>query len=319
MITIRFIFVLIVEFALALAGGVYKVNVNSGSYLNVRQSPNTSSAIVGTVLKDKLLYVQSISNGWAKFYKGYCSSQYLTKVTKGTTYYTTDDLNFRTGAGTNYGRITTLSKGTAVTYFGRDPWNNGWGITSNGYCSMDYLSSKTNSNTKPVTQPVNPPSGSINLYTKEYKQYNYEYEYVGGCYPACTIHRYGCLITSITMTLNQVEKKNYTPVDMAKKMTFNGSGDATSYGSTHLKATWHSNTQQALQAVLNSLKKGRIAIYGSSGSSGWHFIAVYGYTGNSKTPLNAADFLIHDPGYSKSKLSEHINTHPNTPETIIYN
>ncbi|ORX77570.1 hypothetical protein BCR32DRAFT_283084, partial [Anaeromyces robustus] len=290
--------------------------------------PSTGSSIVGSLLRNNYIYVESISNGWAKFYRGYCSSTYLIKMGGSVNYRTNADLNFRTGPSTSYGRITTLSTGTSVVYYGRDPWNNGWGVTNYGYCSMDYLvprgttTRRVTTTTRRVTSTIRPPtSSSIILNTKEYKQYNYEYVYVGGCNPACTIHRYGCLITSITMVLNQVENRNYTPVDVAKKMSFSyGVGDALSYGSNRLKGTWHSSLQEAMTTILNSLKNGRIAIYGSvSPTYGSHFIAVYGYTGNFKSPLNASDFLIYDPGYSnKFKLSDHTYTHPNNPQTIIY-
>lgn len=313
------ILVIFINIDIIITAGVYRVILDSGSYLNIRQSPNINSVIVDTIANDKLIYVQSISNGWAKFYKGYCSTQYLIKVSGGNKYSTTSDLNFRNGPGISYDRINTLNKGTTITYYGMDPWNNGWGVTDKGYCNIAYLTSGE-TKTKSITRPVTPKlKGSINLNTKEYKQYNYEYEYVRGCSPACTIHRYGCLITSITMALNQIEKKNYTPVDVAKIMSFNSDGDATYYGSSNFKATRHSNTQQALQAILKSLKNGRIAIFGSSGASGWHFVAVYGYTGNSKSPLNSNDFLIHDPGSNnRSNLYLHINVYPNNPETIIY-
>jgi len=314
--------VLFIDISITLAIGVYRVKLDSGSNLNIRESPNTSSAIVGTINEGKLIYVQSISNGWAKFYKGYCYAQYLIKVTNGSTYSTTSDLNFRNGPGTSYDRIEVLNKGSTVIYYGIDPWNSDWGVTDRGYCNINYLTSgKVTTKVATVTGPVTPKTkGSINLYTKEYKQYNYEYEYVRGCNPTCTIHRYGCLITSITMALNQIEKKNYTPVDVAKIMTFNSDGDATSYGSSNFKAIRHSTIQPALQALLNSLRNGRIAIFGSSGPSGWHFVAVYGYNGNYKSPLNTVNFLIHDPGFNnRSNLSLHITVYPNSPETIVYN
>ncbi len=67
------------------------------------------------------------------------STTYLAKATDPTKYETNVDLNFRTGPSTGYTIITTLSKGTIVNYYGRDPTTNGWAVTDNGYASANYL------------------------------------------------------------------------------------------------------------------------------------------------------------------------------------
>ena len=60
-------------------GGQYEVNVNST--LNVRTDPSTNYRIAGQLHDGYDLYVQPVSNGWAKYqaYTGmrYVSVQYL--------------------------------------------------------------------------------------------------------------------------------------------------------------------------------------------------------------------------------------------------
>jgi len=117
---LRLLLILLIGIAYALAGAVYKVKVNSS--LNIRSAANTSSKIVGSLKNGQYIYATSVSNGWAKFYKGYVSTTYLTKITANANYYANVDLNFRTGPSTSYSIITTLKKNTKVTYFGRDPF-----------------------------------------------------------------------------------------------------------------------------------------------------------------------------------------------------
>ena len=157
------VLIFLINLALTLAD-VYRVRVNQGSYLNIRNGPGTQYSIVGSLYNNQYIYTNSAqSNGWVKFYKGYVSVSYLNRVYSGSSYVTNVDLNFRSGPSTGYSKITLLNKGTIVNYFDRDPWNNGWAVTDRGYCSMrygneDYLvpyyKPQTTTTTKPTPQPT---------------------------------------------------------------------------------------------------------------------------------------------------------------------
>ena len=142
--------------------------------LNVRKGPGTSYSKVTTLSKGTAVTVHSTSDGWSKItangLTGYVSSQYLsstnpsgsngTTSTTSTMYVTADSgLNVRKGPGTNYSKITKLSKGTAVTVHST---SNGWSkITANGitgYVSSQYLSS-----TSPSTGSSNDSSTSSSV------------------------------------------------------------------------------------------------------------------------------------------------------------
>jgi len=323
------ILVLLINIAITLAVGVYKVNINSDpdSYLNVRSGPGYDYSVVGSLKRNQLIYVTTISGEWAKFYKGYVSTTYIKKATGGSAYRTNVDLNFRTGPTTDFYILKTLKKGTGVTYYGRDPWNSGWGVTNQGYCSMQYgntkylvpKSSKTtkkpkstsskktksSSTKKPTPKPKNK---KIELKTTPLYQCDYGYSTYGP--NGCSLCDTGCLVTSLTMMYNQIKKTSYKPTTYDDFMSFNGCS-ASGYGpyGTKFSNPQYISQDTALNNLLNSLKKNRIAVFGSVGNQ-QHFVAVYGYVGDYKQPLKPKDFLIHDP-YSKNRryLSEHIYDH----------
>ena len=59
---------------------VYKINTDT---LNIRSGDDISYNKVGTISFGQYIFVTSISsNGWAKFYKGYVNTNYITKVKK---------------------------------------------------------------------------------------------------------------------------------------------------------------------------------------------------------------------------------------------
>jgi len=130
--------VILLSVACTLSSGVYRVKV-SGTDLNIRKEATTKSDIVGKLKDGQYIYAISVSNGWAEFYKGHCSMDYLVKVSNGTECATNANLNFRTGPSTDYKIITTLKKGTKVTYFDSDPFTSDWAVTNKGYANVNYL------------------------------------------------------------------------------------------------------------------------------------------------------------------------------------
>ena len=120
---------------------VYKVT-GVKTHLNIRSGPGTNYKKVGELNLHDVIYVTSISDGWAKFYKGYVSTNYLTIGTKcdRSQHKTTGKLSFRSGPSTNYDIVNTFEKGTTVNYYGRDPFTKSWAVTGKGYINANKLS-----------------------------------------------------------------------------------------------------------------------------------------------------------------------------------
>ncbi len=146
--------------------------VNTDS-LNVRSGPGTNYSKLGKLSKGSKVGVISESNGWSKInYNGkeaYVSSKYLNSISqnnnndtskpesvKETKEVNTNSLNVRSGPGTNYSKLGSLSKGTKVEVISE---SNGWSkINYNGkeaYVSSQYLSKVTIN--KPSTPEIAPP------------------------------------------------------------------------------------------------------------------------------------------------------------------
>ncbi|WP_400246883.1 SH3 domain-containing protein [Niallia sp. JL1B1071] len=148
-----------------------KVNVQTGSNLNVRSTASTSGAIKGKLSAGTVVTVLSEKNGWSQIktnnLEGYVSSEYLTSVTtpdKGTDQIDKEEdnqpeeaptvvekkvnvqagsnLNVRSTASTSGAIKGKLSAGTVVTVLSE---KNGWSqIKTNnleGYVSSEYLTS----------------------------------------------------------------------------------------------------------------------------------------------------------------------------------
>lgn len=104
--------------------------------LNVRTGSSTKHSIAGTVRKGtKLEYISTCSNGWYKVkYKGstrYVSNKYsklkgdsTSTSSSKTVQVTGSRVNIRSGAGTKYSIVDTVSKGTKLKYISR--CSNGW-------------------------------------------------------------------------------------------------------------------------------------------------------------------------------------------------
>ena len=152
-------------------GYVYGSYVGDYSYtkyviattLNVRSGAGTSYSVLGSLSKGTKVEVISTTNGWSKIKyngsTGYVSSKYLSSssTTSSTTikYVTATTLNVRSGAGTNYSIIGSLSKGTKVEVIST---TNGWSKIkyngSTGYVSSQYLSSSASDNSTSTSTSV---------------------------------------------------------------------------------------------------------------------------------------------------------------------
>ncbi|NER41813.1 SH3 domain-containing protein [Bacillus megaterium NBRC 15308 = ATCC 14581] len=126
----------------------YKV---TASKLNVRSGAGTTYGIIGSVVKGQALSVMSKSGSWYKINyngrMGYVSSDYVqasgttTPPAESTTYTATASmLNVRSGAGTNYASIGSVTKGQKLSVVSKSgSW---YKINYNGrmgYVSSDYV------------------------------------------------------------------------------------------------------------------------------------------------------------------------------------
>ena len=146
-----------------MASGTAKVNASSG--LNVRKGAGTQYSKIGWLSNGTKINYQAETNGWLQFNyngkNGYVSKKYTsitstntssnsggnaTSNAMGTVKITASSLNVRKGAGTGYGILGTLSKGTVVSYSAQ---SNGWYKISykgkEGWISAKYTQ-KTSSN-----------------------------------------------------------------------------------------------------------------------------------------------------------------------------
>lgn len=159
------------------SSGSAKGTASTTDYLNLRQGAGTNYKVVVTLGKGVTVTVLDSSNAqWTKVQtsdgkQGYCSKQYLKFASSGSTTppasstppatgttgtltgKTTSSLNVRSGAGTNYGIVATLAKGTNVTVM--DNSNSQWAKVKTadgkeGYCSKEFLTiTQTGTNTNP--------------------------------------------------------------------------------------------------------------------------------------------------------------------------
>ena len=141
----------------------------TGDYVNLRAGAGTGHAVIGMLyLNDEVTVLDDSDANWAKIrtkdgQEGYCSKEYLHITKKGETAQgtavTTDALNLRSGAGTDYHVKTVLSKGTTVTVLDNSDAN--WAKVrtadgTEGYCSKAYLDiagSSAQAPSAPTQQP----------------------------------------------------------------------------------------------------------------------------------------------------------------------
>ncbi|MDI3090820.1 SH3 domain-containing protein [Priestia megaterium] len=126
----------------------YKV---AASKLNVRSGAGTNYGIIGSVVKDQTLSVVSKSGSWYKINysgrTGYVSSDYVqasgttTPPAESTTYtVTASTLNVRSGAGTNYASIGSVTKGQKLAVVSKSgSWYKINYSGRTGYVSSDYV------------------------------------------------------------------------------------------------------------------------------------------------------------------------------------
>ena len=168
------------------------VSIDQDSTLNVRNAPNTSSAVVTKIKANTKVEVSSTSNGWSKIRvngkEGYVASKYLADTittvkentskstpskntvaeAKTTTMYVNVDqgssLNMRNKASNSGSVIVKLARGVKVTSYGdSDGWTKVNIYGKEGYVATQYLAK-----TKPSASTTDSGSGNVVKTTTKY-------------------------------------------------------------------------------------------------------------------------------------------------------
>jgi len=110
--------------------------------LNVRSAPNTDAEIVGELASGKVVRVLAEAEGWYQISAGYIDAEYTEAATLDDAIadglyvrVTTSRLNIRSGPGTSYAKVGSLTSGRRVKVLGIE---NGWYQIEQGYISGDY-------------------------------------------------------------------------------------------------------------------------------------------------------------------------------------
>ena len=122
-----------------------KKGVVTASELNIRSKAGTDGERVGQYVYGDRITITETSNGWGKTDKGWISLDYVyqdgatgSNPCKGLV--TGTQLNVRSGPGTNYDAVGSMSKNDRVQILERIKiGNTTWGCTSKGWISMDYV------------------------------------------------------------------------------------------------------------------------------------------------------------------------------------
>ncbi len=199
------------------------IKVVTASSLNVRSGAGTNYSRIGSLSKGTEVSVISESNGWAKInYNGkigYVSTDYLATKSSGGSSSTNETikykkivnatgLNFRTGPGTNYSKISTLKYGTEVGVISE---SNGWAkISYNGkigYVSSQYLADKSSSSTGSDSSTSSSKADKVISFAKTLLGKDYSWGAEGPNSFDCSGYTYYVFKKSAGITLPRVSKE----------------------------------------------------------------------------------------------------------------
>ena len=268
----------------------------SSAPLNVRAKASANSAVVTMLKKGSYVTLLGRSGAWwqveyGKGQQGYCHSDYITPVEGTPAAVNASALNVRSGAGTSYARVGSLSRGevvlklktsgswTRILYHG----------TKTGWVSSQYLSG---SNT-----------GGISLGVPSFKQNDSRWANVTLGASGKTIRQIGCATTAIAMMESYRTGTTIYPDAMSKKLSY------TSTGSVYWPSHYTTVARYDLNAIHSLLQQGKPVLLGAKNASGGqHWVVITGFTGGSVT---AANFTINDPGSNtRTTLQGFLNAYP---------
>ncbi len=279
-----------------------------GGRLNIRTSPSSSGAVIGSLENGTWLTLKGKSGSWyraeyAAGKEGYVSESYIKTYPKsvdGTVKLKSGSLNVRSGAGTIHKVIDSLYNGERVVVVkSNDTW---CGIVyrgnKTGYVAKTYLE-----RTKEETSASYP---SISLSVPSFKQTDSRWKSYPIGTQGGTIGTIGCATTALAMTESFYQGYMVTPPNMAKKLSYSASG------SLYWPSTYNvSNvTADYLKEIYRILKSGKPVVFGMKKANGsQHWVTVYGYEGANT--LSLGKFMINDPGSeARRTLQSVMNDYP---------
>lgn len=305
MIIVLGLFALPQQVAAADAGSTAGIVSVSYGTLNVRSSASTGASVVSSLNKGSYITLLSRSGDWwrveyAKNRYGYCHASYITAVsgssaaTISTSYAT---LNVRSGPGTSYGVLASLSKGENVVVLSTA---GGWSRilyhgTKTGYASAQYLSALSGSTSD---------YSAVSLRVPSFKQTDSRWSGVKIGSSGKTIGQIGCATTAIAMMESYRTGTTIYPDAMSRQLSYTSGGSV--YWPSHYTVV-HSYDLSSIYALL---KQGKPVLIGAKTASGaQHWVVITGFTGGPR--LTAAGFAIHDPGSNtRTNLQHFLNTYP---------
>lgn len=283
------------------------IAVSSGR-LNVRSSAAATSSVVTSLTKGSYVTLISKTGSWwkveyAKGKYGYCHADYInvdsgSAVTVNTQ---SGSLNVRSGAGTSYSKLGTLSKGeTVIVLSSSGSWSRVlYHGTHTGYVNSQYLSSYY---------------APISLWVANLKQMDERWadKVIGSS--GKTFAQIGCATTAIAMVEAHRTGIIVNPDVMAARLTYTPSGSV--YWPSHY--TTVTDSSGYLNTIYNLLRQGKPILFGARNAYGsQHWVVITGYTGG--TTITASGFTIRDPGsYSRTNLQEFLNVYPNFYKYFYY-
>ena len=195
--------------------------VITGDYVNFRKGPSTSYASLGQLNKgDKVEYI-STSDSWVKVkyngQTGYIYAKYIAKINNETNtqvkYVNCSALNVRSGAGTSYSIITTITKDTKVEVISS---SKGWSKikvgTTTGYVSSKYLSETKDSSNSSSDNTSNSTTSASKVvsYAKSFLGKPYVWGAQGPSSFDCSGFTYYVFKNSANITLPRTSKDQST-------------------------------------------------------------------------------------------------------------
>lgn len=283
------------------------VTVSYGT-LNVRSTASTASTVVASLPKGSYVTLLEKSDAWWRVQfgtdrYGYCHADYVTPIasTAATVAVGWGTLNVRSGAGTHYARVASLSKGETVAVLST---SGGWSRilyhgTKVGYVSAAYLSGTAAA-----------PSG-VSLAVPSFKQTDSRWSGVTLGTSGKTIGQIGCTTTGIAMMESYRSGTTVTPDAMSRRLRYTASGNV--YWPSNYRVT----TSYNLHNILAVLQAGKPILIGARNAYGsQHWVVITGYNGAG---LSAVNFQINDPGSnSRTNLQQFFNSYPSFYKYFTY-
>jgi uncharacterized protein YgiM (DUF1202 family) len=117
------------------------VTTQSGGYVNVRKSANTTSDVLTRVLTGSSVTITGVSGRWYQVkVNGQTGYIYDTYLAEGTLAKTTVNVNMRKGPGTEFAVITTLASGSSITVISKSGnWSYVKAGNTYGYVHNNYI------------------------------------------------------------------------------------------------------------------------------------------------------------------------------------